>query len=211
MKTLLLLGFLILALACNPKKESSKLVKQSQKPQITLPAQQNSPTQKTLISKLDVLKEIDNFSKERFVISSKDSIHTYKYISSFFETSKIDSIEFCGRIHKGTLKKRNSPNVLLIIYYNDSVQAKKMLGKLEKNYRDRDNFRAVEAIFKIGGMAFELENQLCVVSYHTCGGDGTFESTRHFDSKISKTVFNGLPFERLLSKCGMGPFQRIIE
>ena len=211
MKRVLLLGLFLIGLACSSKKEKTIGDKQSEKPQKTLPSEQKNPSQKSLKIKLDLLKEMDVFSEERFVISNKDSIRTYKYLTSIFESSKIDSIEFCGKIHKGTLKTRNSPNVLLILYYNDSLKAKKTMNLLERNYRDRANFRAVEAIFKIGGMAFELDNQLCLISYHTCGSDGTFKSTRSFDSKISKMVFNGHPFDRLLSKCGMGPFKRVTE
>ena len=211
MKTVIILFFLVIGLACTPKKEKSKGDKQSQTPQKMLPFQQKSLSKTPLKSKLDLLKEMDAFSEERFVISNKDSIRTYKYLTSVFEPSKIDSIEFCGRIHKRTLKKRNSPDVLLILYYNDSLKAKQTMNILEKEYRDGANFRAVEAIFKIGGMAFELNNQLCLISYHTCGGDGTFKSTRSLDSKISKRIFHDIPFDRLLSKCGMGPFKRIIE
>ena len=211
MKTVLLLGFLIIGFACSPKKESSKVHKDSEKPQITIPVNQNLLLQKSLKRKLELLKEMEGFSQETLVISKKDSIQTYRYISSIFEPSNIDSIEFCGKIHKETLKKRNSPNVLLIIYYNDSLKSKNILNKLEKDYREKDNFRAVEAIFKIGGMAFELDNQLCLISYHTCGSDGTFKSTRSLDSKISKSIFYDRPFDRLLSKCGMGPFKRTTE
>ena len=211
MKTVLGLFLLLIALACSPEKENSKGGQQSQNSQIPFPFKQKIVSKTPLKSKLDLLKEMDAFSDERFVISNKDSIRTYKYLTSVFEPSKIDSIEFCGRIHKHTLKKRNSPDVLLILYYNDSLKAKQTMNILEKEYRDRANFRAVEAVFKIGGMAFELNNQLCLISYHTCGGDGTFKSTRSLDSKISKRIFHDVLFDRLLSKCGMGPFKRIIE
>ena len=211
MKIVLLLVAFLTALACTPKKENSNLVNQSKNPQIPFSDKKALPTQTKLKSKLDLLKEMKDFSKEKLVVSNKDSIQTYRYISSIFDPSKIDSIEFCGSMQKRTLKKRNSPNVLLIIYYNDSLKAKKTMNKLEKDFRDKDNFRAVEAIFKIGGMAFELNNQLCLISYHTCGSDGTFESTRYFDSKISKMIFHERPFNRLLSKCGMGPFKRLTE
>ena len=46
--------------------------------------------------------------------------------------------------------------ILLIIYYKDSLKAKKTMNKLVKDFRDKDNFRAVDAIFKIGGIPINV-------------------------------------------------------
>jgi hypothetical protein len=55
---------------------------------------------------------------------------------------------------------------LLISYYNDDIIAKQELASLNLNYRKK--FRATEAMFKGGGIAFELDNQLCIFPISTC-------------------------------------------
>jgi hypothetical protein len=69
------------------------------------------------------------------------------------------------------------------------------------------NFRAIESMFKPGGMAFEVGGQLVVYSVNTCGPG--YRNLQRIDTLIHQNVFDGDPFIRLHSKCGMGPFKRL--
>ena len=91
------------------------------------------------------------------------------------------------------------------IVTNDEKLAKQQLDSLTQNYRR--NFRSTETMFKGGGIAFALKNQLCIYPIETCASG--MEGLLKIDSIISEEVFANQSFDRLHSSCGMGPFKRI--
>ena len=141
-----------------------------------------------------------------------DSISEYSYIVNLFPLEKIDSIEFYPNKHP-QYKSRLDMNRMLILYFNDKNTAKQELDSLDlkcRNLRNDNmigNFRAIESMFKPGGMAFEVGGQLVVYSVNTCGPG--YRNLQRIDTLIHQNVFDGDPFIRLHSKCGMGPFKRL--
>ena len=125
-----------------------------------------------------------------------------------FDVKKIDSIEFYGSIAKYYRNTKRQPfRSLLIIYFNDSTVAESQLDELQTNWKN--NFRGIESMFKSGGIGLALNGQLCIYSVDACASG--YNNILRVDSVISEKVFQGMPFKRLHSKCGMGPFIRVDE
>ena len=168
------------------------------------------------------LKELvyKNLNKEKafddpvnsLVYTHSDSISEYSFIVNLFPLEKIDSIEFYPNKHP-RYKSRLDMNRMLILYFNDKNTAKQELDSLDlkcRNWRSDNmigNFRAIESMFKPGGMAFGIDGQLVVYPVNTCGPG--YRSLQRIDTLIHQNVFDGAPFIRLHSGCGMGPFKRL--
>ena len=141
-----------------------------------------------------------------------DSISEYSYIVNLFKLEKIDSIEFYPN-HRSRSKYLLDMDRMLILYFNDNNTANQELDSLDLKCRNRrsdnmiGNFRAIESMFKPGGMAFGIDGQLVVYSVNTCGPG--YRSLQRIDTLIHQNVFDGEPFIRLHSGCGMGPFKRL--
>ena len=166
------------------------------------------------------LKELvyANLNKEKafddpvnsLIYSHSDSISEYSYIVNLFPLKKIDSIEFYPNKHP---QYKSRLDRMLILYFNEKNTAKQELDSLDlkcSNLRNDNmigNFRAIESMFKPGGMAFEIGGQLVVYSVNTCGPG--YRNLQRIDTLIHQNVFDGDPFIRLHSKCGMGPFKRL--
>lgn len=148
----------------------------------------------------------NNRSTYSAVISNRDSIDRYPCITNMFNTQKLDSIEFFGSLgYYQNPKSYGRLESVLILYFNDEKLAKQELDSLNLNYKK--NFRATETMFKGGGIAFELENQLCIYPISTCATG--MKGLLKIDSIISEEVFTNKSFDRLHSSCGMGPFDLI--
>lgn len=167
-----------------------------------------------LYSYLSKLKKLvsDEYSKNKspdsLIFSNSDSIGKFAYIVDMFPLEKLDSIEFVGIFNKHKVShKYLTMNSLLILYFNDRRTSQQELDSLEINYKK--NFRATESMFKPGGIAFEIDNQLVVYSLNTCGPG--YKNLQRIDALIKHNVFEGTSFSRLHAKCGMGPFKRIEE
>ena len=180
------------------------------------------PAHEETKSRLLRLKELvyANLNKEKafndpvnsLVYSHSDSISEYSYIVNLFPLKTIDSIEFYPNKHP---RYKSRLDRLLILYFNNKSTAKQELDSLDLKCRNRrsDNmigdFRAIESMFKPGGMAFEIDGQLVVYPVNTCGPG--YISLQRIDTLIHQNVFDGDPFIRLHSGCGMGPFKRLDE
>jgi hypothetical protein len=148
----------------------------------------------------------NNRTTDSVVISNRDSIDLYPCITNMFNTQKLDSVEFFGPLRYYQNPRPNGRlGSVLILYFNDEKIAKQELSSLNLNYKK--NFRATETMFKGGGIAFELDNQLCIYPISTCAPG--IEGLLRIDSIISAKVFANKSFSRLHSSCGMGPFKLI--
>ena len=142
------------------------------------------------------------YRTESIVVSDPQTIRTYEYISSSFDTDKIDSLEFYGSVSQYYQHKKRMPyRSMLFVYFNDAAIAENQLIQLQTNWEN--NFRGIESMFKAGGIGLTLNGQLCVYSIDACAAG--YKNVLHVDSLIAEKVFNGKPFTRIHSKCGMGP------
>ena len=164
------------------------------------------------VNKLEILKSIiqekktGNQNIDSVTIIQLDSIEKYLYIKNMFPINEIDSIEFYGPISRNYFNPRHLPlNTLLILYFNNQVLSNQELDSLNNNWKI--NFRATEGMFKAGGIAFELNNQLCIYSVNTCGPG--YKYLQKTDTLINKEVFNNEGYMRLHAGCGMSPFKRM--
>ncbi|MFT5253021.1 MAG: hypothetical protein ACI87N_002046 [Flavobacteriales bacterium] len=138
---------------------------------------------------------------ESIIISDKDSIKSFYYISGLFDVEKIDSIEIYGVLPRTAMLKRYLPmNSLAILYSSDDDFTAISFDSL--NTRTHNGFRIIERIFKPGGIAFSLDENICLYSVNACGPG--FKQIKKTDSNIKEKIFNGQPFYRLQSGCGMG-------
>ena len=162
---------------------------------------------KPILNFKSIVRKIrNNRSMDSAVISNRDSIDLYPCIANMFSTQKLDSIEFFGSLgYCENPGPHNRLESVLILYFNDEKLAKQQLDSLIQNYRR--NFRSTETMFKGGGIAFALKNQLCIYPIETCASG--MEDLLKIDSIISEEVFANQSFDRLHSSCGMGPFKRI--
>ncbi|NOQ74304.1 MAG: hypothetical protein GQ574_20005 [Crocinitomix sp.] len=141
------------------------------------------------------------------VISNPDSIQTYTYVTNLFPAAEIERLIF-----EGVYPLANNYKIYMRIGANLRIKFKKKnganaaLNRLNE-YRSEDR-RAITHIFKPGGMAFVLEDELCLYSINRCGGD---QNIAAIDSIIFRNVFYSENFERLHTDCGMQPFKKLID
>ena len=158
-----------------------------------------------------IQEESNNYFKKPFdlvttTITHPDSISAYQYLSLLFKTEAIESITFDGNINNHSSNKYFLPiSSMLTLKFNQNEAAKKAMNQLNE-YRAEDR-RAITDIFKPGGMAFVLENQLCLYSVNTCSKG--YKNVQRIDSIIFQNVFYNENFDRLHAGCGMGPFKRL--
>ena len=145
---------------------------------------------------------------ESIVVSDPWTIRAYEYIASSFDVNKIDSIEFYGSVSRYYQNKKRMPfRTILFVYFNEPAIAASQLIQLQTNWDA--NFRGIESMFKAGGIGLTVNGQLCVYSIDACAAG--YQNVLNVDSLIAQKVFQGAPFTRLHSKCGMGPFVRLEE
>jgi hypothetical protein len=211
MKNIVLLVFsLIVILGCNER------ISHHEK-QIDLPLPNNGIVSNSKDSiKKDLLFNIKKIVRSELkdkvldsvIVSNKDSIKPFQYITNIFSENELDSIEYFGQIGHNFKAHYHLPlNSLLILYFNNKKIAKQELDSLNLNWKT--NFRETEAMVKAGGILFELDNQLCIYSINTCGPG--YKKLLSIDSIISNKVFTNKPFHRLHSGCGMGPFKSVMK
>lgn len=155
-----------------------------------------------------VFEDNPNFHEKLItpVVSNKDSIQKTIYLNSLNSHFEIDSIQYFGTVSNHYANVWRLPlNSAIVLYVNDQKTARKQLDSLEVNWRK--NFRETEGMFKSGGIAFEVENQLFIYAVNTCGPG--YRNLKRIDSIISRKVFNDSSFVRLHAGCGMSPFRRL--
>ncbi|MFT5823602.1 MAG: hypothetical protein ACI8ZM_004864 [Crocinitomix sp.] len=141
-------------------------------------------------------------------ISNPDSIETFSYITNLFPAEDIDQLIYNGKypLNKGS-KIHMRIGALLSIKFKEKNKENEALQRLYA-YQPDDQ-RAITDIYKPGGMAFILENQLCLYSVNTCSGG--YKNLQRIDSIIFRYVFYNEDFERLHTICGMQPFKKLID
>jgi hypothetical protein len=161
------------------------------------------------ISSIDKLKFIVDSSLlfDRQVslisVSNKDSISKFKYINNFFDIDLIDSIEFYGTSVTNFMRKQYLPmNSLVILYSSSNEFSRVSFDSL--NSWTKSSSRAIERMFKPGGIAFDVNDNVCLFSINACGPG--IEKVNEIDSIIKTNIFNIKPYKRLISGCGMHKF-----
>jgi len=162
-------------------------------------------------NRLSILKKVVRAASEEktldaLTITNNETIKSFQYIKNMFSYAALDSIEFYGVFGESYKNPKHQPlNTLLILYFNNERLAKQELDSLDINWEK--NFDATESMFKAGGMAFELDHQLCIYSVNICGLGN--KNLLRIDSVISNEVFDNKSFNRLHARCGMGSFTKI--
>ena len=156
------------------------------------------------IDKLKLIVDSASTSKKNnrsIVITNKDSINDFLYLSQLFDVNKVDSIEIYGVLPTYKMMRRRLPmNSLAILYSSDIKFWSNSLDSL--SLKTNRTFRLIEQIFKPGGIAFNINKNLCLYSINACGPG--FIEVQRIDSLIKNKVFNGEAYFRLQSGCGMG-------
>ncbi|MFT7157395.1 MAG: hypothetical protein ACI8Q1_002414 [Parvicella sp.] len=141
-------------------------------------------------------------NKKSFVVSDPDSLATYQYINGLFELEQIDSVKF----YRSSPSKNHQPyGSPIVIYSSNNEFVTNSLNTLNSG----EQFRKILMIFKPGGIAFGLDNNLCLFPWNTCSRG--IKEVQRLDSIIKTEVFDNQPFHRLHSGCGMGKMKVITD
>ncbi len=220
---IILITFILSLESCNSSQNEIERSKGNEKQSTQTVQSKNSIDSAEVLKTEDApeLRKIETFSsivkserdkvfknkieQQSLTFTHEYSINRYNYLKFLDEEFGIDSVYF---LHVDNFQYRNPSHFPLhsaMLIYLENNEAKRVLDTLNLNWRD--HARDVESIFKSGGIAFELENALCLYAVNTCGPG--YRNLKRIDSIIRKDVFNDSSFYRLHAGCGMGPFRQL--
>jgi hypothetical protein len=141
-------------------------------------------------------------------IYDKDSITDFIYLRGLFPIWESDSIEFYGNLKRKDIDFNKFPvNSLLIIYWNNRRLSRNQMNLLQSEWHNKQE--ALETVFKPGGIALELNQQLCIYSIDACNSN--YNAIETIDSIIKSKLRNTYRYDRIITTCKSEPFQRRVN